>query len=518
MLEKKYKNIVYFIALTIIATIIAQVYWNVKNYEVNKQQVQNLIQTSFDDSVDKYYAEIAKNDVYKVIKYDTLLRKKEFTQPTSQDSKPLILKRNKNGKGFDTLHDSKAIFFLKNNKTPLTKFRIDSIQKKQIEIGRPFSDSIQIEFLNVSNSNKNVAFGTGLDSLELQKFANKIMLSFQDNILVLKKIDSLLIIELKRKNITLQYGLKYETEKIFSDKITTIKHKLENFPKQYTSTTSNSKFLAKGSKLTLLYTDTTSEILKRTLGSILLSLLLSLLIIGCLLFLLNTIFKQKQLAEVKNDLISNITHEFKTPIATIGVALESIQNFNAIDDAEKTKNYLNISNNQLQKLNTMVEKLLETATLDSNHLSLNKEKINVVELVKIIAKKHQMQTGKKTITYHKTITPIFIHADAFHLENAINNILDNAIKYGGNQIDIFIHQQKNKIEISITDDENTLKNSDKEKIFEQFYRVPKGNTHSVKGFGIGLYYARKIIEKHNGTIDLELKSNATTFKISLPNE
>ena len=110
------------------------------------------------------------------------------------------------------------------------------------------------------------------------------------------------------------------------------------------------------------------------LGSILLSLLLSGIIIGCLLFLLNIISKQKQIAEIKNDLISNITHEFKTPIATIGVALESIKDFKAIEDLSKTNRYIDMSNNQLFKLNTMVEKLLETASLDSKDLDLKLEK------------------------------------------------------------------------------------------------------------------------------------------------
>jgi len=235
------------------------------------------------------------------------------------------------------------------------------------------------------------------------------------------------------------------------------------------------------------------------------------------LFILKIIKHQKQLAEVKNDLISNITHEFKTPIATISVALESIKNFNVIDDKEKTKTYLDMSNNQLSKLNVMVEKLLETASLDSDSLKLIKEECNITELLKSIIDKHQIQSNGKTIDITSS-KEVIAKVDVFHFENAINNILDNAIKYGGEEINIRLNQNASAFTISISDNGNSLTKANKDRIFEKFYRVPKGNTHDVKGFGIGLYYAKKIIEKHNGSIQLDLKNNLTTFKISLPNE
>jgi signal transduction histidine kinase len=106
----------------------------------------------------------------------------------------------------------------------------------------------------------------------------------------------------------------------------------------------------------------------------------------------------------------------------------------------------------------------------------------------------------------------------FHFENAINNIIDNAIKYGGNQIWIEVSQNAFLFTISISDNGASLKMANKDQIFEKFYRVTKGNTHNVKGFGIGLYYTKEIVEKHSGTIQLELKKTHTTFKLTLPNE
>ena len=129
------------------------------------------------------------------------------------------------------------------------------------------------------------------------------------------------------------------------------------------------------------------------------SLLLSLTIISCLFYLLKIINKQKELAEIKNDLISNITHEFKTPITTVSTAIEAIGAFNAIDDKEKTKKYLSISSLQLTKLHHMVEKLLETATLDSGKLLLQKEEIDIVELIKNIALRNEFHSGEKNIHF-----------------------------------------------------------------------------------------------------------------------
>ena len=239
-------------------------------------------------------------------------------------------------------------------------------------------------------------------------------------------------------------------------------------------------------------------------------------VISCLFYLLKIIRDQKQLAEVKNDLISNITHEFKTPISTIGVAIESIKNFDVINDKEKTKNYLDISTGQLSKLTLMVEKLLETATLDSESLNLNIEPLDVTNLIESIVKKHQFATTKE-IRFKNPEKEILINADPFHFDNAINNILDNAVKYGGNKINITIEQTTSEVNISILDNGTSLSAANKSKIFEKFYRVPKGNTHDVKGFGIGLYYSKKIIEKHKGKLDLDLKKDSTIFKISIPN-
>ena len=349
------------------------------------------------------------------------------------------------------------------------------------------------------------------DSLKLIKGIKSIFISIRNDTLDFKKLNPIIKNEFERKQLDIDFALKhYKNDSVFNAFNT------EFITSDYLKTKSKSTFLKQNENIEIAYPNATKIILKRSALSILISTILVLAVISCLLYLLKIIKSQKQLAEVKNDLISNITHEFKTPIATIGVAIESIKNFNVLDDKEKTKTYLDMSNNQLSKLNVMVEKLLETATLDSDSLKLKKDSYNIADIVHNIVEKHKIQT-EKVIHYNSTSNEITANVDVFHFENAINNILDNAIKYGGNTINVNLTQNSIAFTVSISDDGESLTKANKDKIFEKFYRVSKGNTHDVKGFGIGLYYAKKIAEKHGGTIHLDIENKQPTFKMSLPN-
>jgi len=491
MLEKKYKNIVYITGLTIVATIAIQFYWNLKIYHVNKQQLNNQVQVSFDKAIESYYNHLAKANVLTFIDSDTIFEGK----------RALAMFRNSNVENqlwIDGIIDS-------------------ANSKKVFKIRSEFSqiDSVEIQQFNIPNFKHISIFEGQLDTLELRHLTTKIMFSFTRDIINLSEIDSFLNDDLNKKNIDIRYGFKFGTKNRLTNKITIEELKLEDFSKNYESISANSSFLPHNSKLQLLYTDTTITILKSMLGSIFLSFLLSIFIIGCLLFLLKIIFKQKQLSEVKNDFINNITHEFKTPISTISIALEGLENFDILKDEVKKKQYLKISNEQLGRLNQMVEKLLETATLKTDQFELKKEAVNLSELIKNITEKHQFSNRDKSISL-TVENDIYFKVDEFHFENALNNILDNAIKYGGNHIIIKVLSTKKNIEISIEDNGNGIENKYKQKIFDQFYRIPTGNIHDVKGFGIGLYYTKNIIEKHGGKVFVsENKKGKVVFKIIL---
>ena len=488
MNKQNYKWVVYFIAITIITTIAVQVYWNYREYQINKQNLISTVQLSLDNSVEAYFANLTRSGIITF---------------NSSDS------NNQNNK-------TDTIIVSTGSRHEIRK-KIDSTLQnlaKKDSLGKPI---IIKGFRNDSypffTPDKN--FPKNLDSL-----ISKVVVSISRDTLDLVRLNSYLSNEFERNNIEVTYGLKFSYNKwISKDSIVqkTKEFNLENIPEKHLKTISKSTYLHRN-KLELFSTNETETLLRASFISILLSLLLSISIISSLVYLLKTIYKQKQLAEVKNDLINNITHEFKTPIATISTALEALKNFNALNDKTKSEKYISMANLQVNKLNLMVEKILETATLNQNNSSLLKQPIDISELLENIIGKYKTINSEKTFKFISSVENSVLHVDEFQFENAIGNIIDNSIKYGGNTITIELNSVKNLLEILIKDNGNGIPKNQKEKVFEQFYRIPTGNTHNVKGFGIGLYYAKSIIEKHRGSINIIYdKNNNTTFKISLPN-
>lgn len=511
MNDSKYRYTLYLIIVVIIATIGIQTYWNYKNYQSNKEQLIKDVQTSLDKSVDDYYTKLAQETTMG-LKFDGNAQKDVFADGGFLDE--LAKSIDDSNEKFNTLDSVKV-----GNVQGITVLRgrqVDSMNAADIESDSKISpQEFKQHMRELKSEQQTDSLRIDLSNFEI--LTSKIVISIKNDTLDLNKVDSLLRSDLKRKNIDLEYRLEFNDSIKANTNINIIAHdSISHKYKFFLSNTSKSTFLPENSELKIVYENETWVVLKRSLTGILISTLLVLAVISSLFYLLKIIKQQKQLAEVKNDLISNITHEFKTPIATIGVALESIQNFDALKDKDKTNTYLNMSNEQLSKLNTMVEKLLETATLDSENLELNKDNYNISEVIASIIEKHKIQNLSKTLNVQ--LEPDVIgKVDVFHFENAINNVVDNAFKYGGDVIDIILKKSGTQILISISDNGNTLTKANKDKIFEKFYRVPKGNTHDVKGFGIGLYYTKTIIEKHNGKITLDLLKDSTTFKIELPN-
>jgi hypothetical protein len=493
MNTQKYKWILYFIVITIITTIAIQFYWNFKNYEENKQRVANEIQLSLDNAVEEYYSSLAKSNFLTIIKNDD--DEQTISSANNQPSNTL-LSRLKNR--------------VKAHKITNSKMSISSIEISSDENFSP--ENIDSLMLHTSKINSHFYDKKAVDSIKLVTTLKPIIISFLDEQLDYNKIDSLIEQQLSKKGIALKTSFHH----IKNDTLFKQTKDLSLVDKQF-SVTSKSTYLKDFEAFELYYSNANFEALKRGFGGIFLSLLLSLLIISCLFYLLKIIQQQKELAAIKNDLISNITHEFKTPIATVSTAIEAIESFNVIDDKQKTQKYLAMSSVQLKKLHQMVEKLLETATLDSEQLLLKKETTDVVAMTEKLVNKYQLLSNNKTLIFSSNVNPISLNIDVFHFENVVSNLIDNAIKYGGNTVEIHINSTFKSVEISIADDGDGIEKNQQEKIFDKFYRVPKGNTHDVKGFGIGLYYCKKIVEKHHGILELSSNNNQTIFKITLPN-
>ncbi|MBJ6109748.1 HAMP domain-containing histidine kinase [Hymenobacter sp. BT523] len=246
----------------------------------------------------------------------------------------------------------------------------------------------------------------------------------------------------------------------------------------------------------------TSYILREMGGLLGGSVLLLALTTGCFWLMLSTILKQKKLSDVKNDFINNMTHELKTPLATVSAAVEALQHFGALNDPAKTQTYLSISRKELQRLSDLVEKVLNIAIDERQQLELSPEPVQPAELVAEIVARHQLQAAKP-VKFDVQVAPAAaVKFDKLHMGNVINNLIDNAIKYSKEAVTITIRgrQEPSGWHLTVADDGPGIELGYQEAIFDRFFRVPTGNLHNVKGFGLGLYYVRQVVERHGGRI------------------
>jgi len=263
-------------------------------------------------------------------------------------------------------------------------------------------------------------------------------------------------------------------------------------------------------------------LLKRIGWQIIFSFILIFALIGTFLALLSTIRKQNQLARMRKAFVNNMTHELKTPVSTVMAAVESIQRFGAKDDKERMNRYLAISRQELEHLSNMIERVLQVDVAETNGVQLDKSWFDLNLLIDECTENAKI-FAKKAVEINKTSSgnSFNIFADQAHIKNVISNLLDNAIKYAGEQVNININLQEkgNNLELSISDNGIGIPKAYQKGVFDLFFRVPSGNIHNVKGFGLGLAYVKQIIQQHQGTIDLSSEESVgSTFVIELPKE
>jgi two-component system phosphate regulon sensor histidine kinase PhoR len=253
--------------------------------------------------------------------------------------------------------------------------------------------------------------------------------------------------------------------------------------------------------------DTTWFVLRKMSSQVLVSFLLVGLTIFSFVILLRNLIAQRKLTQLKNDFISNITHELKTPIATVSVAIEALRNFNALHDPERTKEYLDISAIELQRLSMLVDKVLKLSMFEKHQIELLEESVDLKGLVEevVASMKLQFEKYKAKVSVRPEGKDFVIKADRLHVTSVIFNLLDNALKYSkaNPAIQIDLKEANNEIELCITDNGIGIAPEFRRKIFDKFFRVPTGDTHNVKGYGLGLSYVAYIIQRHRGTIDME---------------
>jgi two-component system, OmpR family, phosphate regulon sensor histidine kinase PhoR len=253
------------------------------------------------------------------------------------------------------------------------------------------------------------------------------------------------------------------------------------------------------------------------------AIVFTLIIIAAFALTIRTMLRQKKLSEIKNDFINNMTHEFKTPIATISLAVDAIRNVKVQQDMKKLAYFGDIIKEENQRMNRQVETLLKAALLDRQEVELNLKPINAHQVIQDVADNFALRLHEKqgSLELKLTAENDLIEADEVHFSNLVNNLMDNAVKYSKDNVPLKISlstfSTTKMFTIRIEDNGIGMNRETLKRIFEKFYRAHTGNIHNVKGFGLGLSYVKTVVEAHDGNIRAEsVLGRGSCFTIDLP--
>ncbi|MDR6561256.1 MULTISPECIES: HAMP domain-containing sensor histidine kinase [unclassified Arcicella] len=339
-------------------------------------------------------------------------------------------------------------------------------------------------------------------------------------------LDSLLKYEIKMKGIEIpfEYGISSQEEPNYLHYASSMKYKmtgLKNDKDTYTVNLFPNDYANSENYLRVYFPNQDRYIIRNIWVMYATSLLLILVVLSCFYVAVSTIVKQKQLADIKNDFINNMTHEFKTPISTISLATQMLQDEAVAASPSMFKRYLGIIRDENKRLGSQVEKVLQTAQMERGDVQLKLKTVDVHEIIEKVLENisPQIELREGTIDLDLQAEKTEIEADEVHLTNIIFNLLDNANKYSPEKPEITIVTQNTEkgISIIIKDKGIGMSKESIKNIFEKFYRVPTGNLHDVKGFGLGLSYVKKMVEEHHGRINVVSRfGEGSEFEVILP--
>ena len=285
----------------------------------------------------------------------------------------------------------------------------------------------------------------------------------------------------------------------------------------------DSKLLAPDEKLVLIIYDMQDFVMRSIGWMIGVAVLFTLIIIAAFFLTIRTILTQKKLSEMKTDFINNMTHELRTPLATISIAVDTLKNEKVIGSRDQVLAIGQIIKNENLRMNTQVEQILQAAQLDIDQVLKGKVELHVHEVMQKLQEKFALQVDEKNaiVTYSLEASDDKVLGHPVHFVNMVSNLIDNALKYAKEDMDPVIevstYNHKKHLVISVKDNGIGMTKETVSKIFDKFYRAQTGDVHNVKGFGLGLNYTRKMVEAHQGSIDVQSALNkGSVFKISIP--
>ncbi len=334
-----------------------------------------------------------------------------------------------------------------------------------------------------------------------------------------KEVRRLIDLRLQKENLNLNYEFA-----IYSKDLAT-KVQSENFEFKKGSTFGTPIFLDNDNRsdfsLLVNFPERKKFILSSILGMAVLSGLFTIIIFVAFSTAIYQLIKQRKIAQIKSDFINNMTHEFKTPIATINLALDAIKNPQIIDDKEKVTRYLSMIKDENKRMHTQVENVLRISKLEKNELNISKDRVDIHDLIEDAVAHVELIVDNRKGYIKKELNAVqtSVLANKSHFTNVIVNILDNAVKYSPEEPKIKIHTENigNSIVLKVSDKGSGMGKVAQKRVFEKFYREHTGDIHNVKGHGLGLAYVKRIVEDHQGHIEVvSEKGKGSTFIIKLP--
>ena len=510
------------LALAIIALMSIQIYSIHEDFKIKEEKFSHQVQEALINITKKSNKFIEGNFVVKKINYRsqgvTVQNKNQQTEDyrirlfeeLSTDSNGYISSKYIHKEiPMDSFHIKKALF--KSNLPVSLNSTIVPQSKQEVK-------NIHPEMIKSSNEIVNDVFDESISINIYNNFSQKI-----DTV----KLDSLLKLELQQVGINAHYcyDLKSSLPYISLNKNNisdNLPHTNEDVDyAEYSINLLPSNVFVAPTYLTLKFPHQKRYILREMLSLLIISIFILIVLVGSYIYFLSTIFQQKKLSDIKNDFVNNMTHELKTPIATINLGIQFFSDKNIQKTPEAEERTLKIMANEVKRLHQLVESILTSATLEKAEFKIKFSKENIHKIISDLVHNTRLIVENKggRIEAHLNAENPCAEIDKTHFTNVLNNLIDNAIKYCDQspQIVISTHSDQKGIYISIKDNGIGIPKEHQKKIFEKFYRVPTGNTHNVKGFGLGLFYVKRIIELHRGHISLKSEPNkGSEFTIFIP--
>ncbi|MFC3561513.1 sensor histidine kinase [Pedobacter jamesrossensis] len=493
--------IVCFVATT--GLLALQAYWIVKYYNVTKVNFEKEVNLAFEDGIKKELS-LRCDTIQKIVEHK-ILDTNAFVISAKFDKadKKYVYTISAKGNAKDKFSSS---FSFANYSKALPKDKRDTSVRKHV------AGMLALLMREEDLESHTIYYRTQKLGIFMDEQAKK----YQFDTTRLRPAFNLY---LKERNINVPYSFMVKKDDSTNNK-SIINTKLSNTYPIITKAFSTYRYTDNQHYVRAMFKSPNSYILSKISLILLASLAMILIISGCMIFILKSLFREKRLSAIKNDFISNITHEFKTPIATVSVAIEALNDTTILADKEKTIRYLDHAKNEIERLNLLVDKVLNLAIYDGGRSEIIKEEVNIAESINDLIKLHQLSNAKEvTITFINQSNEIYIQADKIQFQHALNNVLDNAIKYSPNEASILITVDKvgNYLVLKLKDSGIGISEKEILMVFDKFYRVSTGNNHLVKGHGLGLNYVKQIMIRHAGWYKIESElGQGTTLILAWP--